>query len=613
MSFWHNGSEAGESDDTQQTNPFPPGYVEARVQLDNIVNKYVQEHVRIDQLELDQPFQTPLITRLLPERNAIRPPPFRLRLRHKDGNKAINLQGAGAWFILASPKKGVVGLPGGKVEILGVDQQRQNWMCPLLVGAISCELIYDPDSDDVIVGNTGSLPLSVQPLPGTDTGPLMIDVGELGSITPALWEFVSGQDTVEVEVLPRQYLLHVEQNRAPAITASKRSLSQEDASQKKKARGIDGPLASTAATQTEAGPEPEPENLGQPQSVVVRDDNGSVTAAFQLQPGQRLCMVDKRTGNTEYSVRRLSQWGHSTPSSDMFRAILKGSSQKGEVVVVKIVKSTLSDRQAAVENGGREWWKECYINQRLNHPHIARMVGFDYRIRCFYFEHKDAKDLSSTRWCFGEDDQKPHFFKGTINDACCILADIASALAYLRRQELDIVHGEVKPGNIIYHRNRRQGNHFSRATRPGAFLVNFDLARPKHIPKHKRSSPWYTTLALDRFIPDSMHHTEVDIYGLGVVMLYLLGRTGLPERVASEMGWDPAEYEAGDPVAIEKTRIWFKRVETMRQGLQATPDCTKTEAELMTIVRNMLLPVGKAITAVQLEEVTRKWASTKVV
>lgn len=366
----HAGLEAG--DDTQRTNPFPPGYVESRLQLDSLVKDHVQKYVRIDQLELDRQLLTPPITQLL-RRKIDRCPPFRLRFRHGRGNEAIEVGDAEPWWILAPPKMGIAGSDGGNVDVLGVVQRSSDWRCPLTVGrSIECDIVYDPDSDNVVVHNKSSFLLSVQPLSNDKSAlPVQVEPWGAAAIAVGLWEFTSEQETVEVEVLPRQYRLHVEQSGSPSVsTGSKRSLSpeEEELPQRKKARSMEGsPTISNTGSAPPSEIMPRPECSSRPQSAVVRNSQETMTAGFQLEPGQSLCVVNEMTGNTEYSFRRLSQWEYSTPSSDVFRAILKKGSQKGEVVIVKMIKAAEPNRDAAVLMGGANWWHEYYINQQVNH------------------------------------------------------------------------------------------------------------------------------------------------------------------------------------------------------------------------------------------------------
>ncbi|KUI65962.1 Serine/threonine-protein kinase PkaA [Cytospora mali] len=308
-----------------------------------------------------------------------------------------------------------------------------------------------------------------------------------------------------------------------------------------------------------------------------------------------------RTGNTEYSFTRLSKWESRTQSSEAFRAILrKHAAQKGEVVVVKILKG------ATVSNGdndsdptvGDRWLQEFRLLSKLKHPHIAGLVAFDARIWSLYIEHKDGQDLASPKWCFSGG-EKAHFFKGSAIDACHILADIASALAYMGRLGRigGFLHGNIKPGNILYRRNNAK---VTRLSQYGAILIDFSDATEGRTFLRKEGTPWY--LAPETF--KHRHGRERDMYALGVVMLYLLGNIGLPERTEPPLVWDATSLGL---IAREQIREWHARVEEWRKSLQPRKGCTGVEAELVAIVRTMLLQENR-LTAEELEEATRKWA-----
>lgn len=186
-------------------------------------------------------------------------------------------------------------------------------------------------------------------------------------LAASLWELRSAGNAVEVEVLPRQYHLRTEQSNT-AIAGSKRSLSSEGESmQQKKAKGEDGTLLLNTATAPQL--EPRPVDLGEPGPVVVHQEREEVTAAFQLEPLQKLCVVDRTTGNTEYSFTRLSKLESRTQSSDIFRAILRTNAERqGRVVVVKVMKGDTFANDDKIDSTARmKWLREHDLLSGLKH------------------------------------------------------------------------------------------------------------------------------------------------------------------------------------------------------------------------------------------------------
>ncbi|ROV90143.1 hypothetical protein VPNG_09789 [Cytospora leucostoma] len=571
---------------SDKTIEFPPGYLETRLAVEKMIKEYDQHTFSINQLDLNNTW---------PGQSMSCYPSFRILLKHKRGNKAIELIDTESLSLEAPLMEGVADALGNKVELLAIPQRRDSLQCTVIVGDLKCVLIYDPDSDDVFIRNIGGSVLSALPMSKTGAGLVLAMPMKKVVLTATLWEFRSKGDMVEVEILPRQYLLRTEQS-TTAIAGSKRSLSsEEEFKQQKKVKGEDGTLLPNSATAPLLGSRPV--DLDQPGPILVHKAREEVTATFQLEPWQKLCIVDRRTGNTEYSFTRLSKWESRTQSSEIFRAILRThAKQQGRVVVVKVIKGdTIANDDNLNSTVAAKWFQEYKLLSTLKHPHIAGLVSCDARIWSLYLEHKDGQDLASPRWCSGEGDDRPHSFKGTINDACHILADMASALAYIGRQGMEggLMHRNVKPSNIIYRRYNPKVTRFSRVTQYGAALIDFSEAVQGTSHRKDGGTPWYTPPEV--FIECS-YGKERDVYALGVVMLYLIGCIGLPERTEPEM------------TTGEQVEAWHTRVEEWRKSLRPRNDHTDTEAELVVIVRTMLRHENRA-TAEQLEKATRKWAS----
>ena len=100
------------------------------------------------------------------------------------------------------------------------------------------------------------------------------------------------------------------------------------------------------------------------------------------------------------------------------------------------------------------------------------------------------------------------------SDVSIILRDISSAFAYLETQ--GIAHNDIKPANITYSRQR------------GAVLIDFEMARFTNGDQSSGGTPWY--LPPEFAISQKNRGAPGDVWALGVTMLYVLRKVGLPER-----------------------------------------------------------------------------------
>ncbi|KUI65961.1 hypothetical protein VM1G_02558 [Cytospora mali] len=269
------------SGDTDKTNAFRPDYVETRLAVEKMIMEYDQRTFSINQLDL---------TNAWLGRSSSYHPSIRILFKHEEGNQAIKILDPEPLSLEAPFKEGVTDALGNKVELLGVPQQSDNLQCTFLVKSMECVLIYNAGSDDVFLRNNGRLALLARPISRTGAGLVSVMPTEIAVLAAALWEFTSGDNRVEVEVLPRQYSFRIEHSSTATIIGSKRPSSEEETLQQKKGRGIHGPLLSNVTSATLPGPHRK--FSGQAPSVVVRNEQESVTAAFQLEPWQRLCIMD---------------------------------------------------------------------------------------------------------------------------------------------------------------------------------------------------------------------------------------------------------------------------------------------------------------------------------
>lgn len=138
----------------------------------------------------------------------------------------------------------------------------------------------------------------------------------------------------------------------------------------------------------------------------------------------------------------------------------------------------------------------------------------------------------------------------TKSDAHRILLDISSALSYLAN--LQIAHNDIKPGNIAYSPQR------------GAVL--FDFGGACHLSKKPNTgTAWYLP---PEFIENHGRGLPGDIWAMGVTMLYVLQKIGIPEEIAKS--WDIGElFRAAEEenAAKGQMRGWLEFIAQKRAEL----------------------------------------------
>lgn len=204
------------------------------------------------------------------------------------------------------------------------------------------------------------------------------------------------------------------------------------------------------------------------------------------------------------------------------------------------------------------------------------MLGSDARFHCIYTEYIDAKSLAHLRRPDSD------FSNANISDAQRILADIASALCFVHGS--NIAHNDIKPANILYSLAR------------GAVLIDFGLSFLTDDPPRTGGSPWYLP---SEFMRNWRSRGLLsDVWALGVVMLWLLGRIPMSEKTKS---WMIAHIHPIGPVtpshiaARQTMGKWLDRIEDVRSSLGH-------QEALNNIVRDMLAPKKDRISAARLQE-----------
>ncbi|KDN72225.1 putative conserved hypothetical protein [Colletotrichum sublineola] len=137
---------------------------------------------------------------------------------------------------------------------------------------------------------------------------------------------------------------------------------------------------------------------------------------------------------------------------------------------------------------------------------IVSLYGANDRFLSLYMEYLDAPNLASYRLHLG-------YCTLGVDEAKRILADMSSAISYVHSQ--GIAHNDIKPANIMFNRIR------------GVVLIDFGLSSGLNDSTvHVGGSPWYIP---PEYAMNGKRGAPGDVFALGVVMLFVLGKVTLPD------------------------------------------------------------------------------------
>ncbi|KUI71127.1 Mitogen-activated protein kinase kinase kinase 1 [Cytospora mali] len=421
---------------------------------------------------------------------------------------------------------------GELFNVLGFIHGYTDAECALEAGNIRVAILFVPWKDEVIIVNSSSRPLGITSEPDKLVQ-LVIGRKESATIDPGYWAIQDNYTCLRFVLRPRRYhlLFEIETRKRPADVAESASKRVRVPAESLYSRGEDTSLSSaqTGKAMIRRVPTDEVDNL----------------ADLGVPTGHTLTMLDSISGKVEYSIKRLGDWAIQKRQGVIFKAVWRNKASESKLVVVKIHKPF--GKQDPIKHAIDRWKAEVRIHRGLQHPRIADFIAFDARLLAIAIELKHDHDLSSPYWCYGRKSQQASRFKGTIDDACRICANIASALDYLEKKR--IVHNDIKAANILY------DNH------SGATLIDFGLAKFTDEGFTTGGTPWYK----EHNFVDKERMILGDIFSLGVVMLYVMGELPLPDR---EPGWVIQEAYENVPTALEKQMQWHNKIKEQRNRLQ---------------------------------------------
>ncbi|KAJ2991413.1 hypothetical protein NUW58_g2521 [Xylaria curta] len=265
------------------------------------------------------------------------------------------------------------------------------------------------------------------------------------------------------------------------------------------------------------------------------------------------------TGEGSYTLKHLCMIAD-TYNTRVSRA--EHSGVPGKAITVKIIKTANAGEDATVY-AAESWMRETKIYSSLGkHFAIAEYLGSDARFHSIYMEHIDAKPLYYHR----DDNFR---FNGNTVRAWMILSDIAAALSFIHSS--NIVHADVKLDNILFSHAR------------GACLIDFGMSFEEGSPQLIGGSPWY--LPPEYLLRFDTRDRASDIWALGVVMMWVLGRIPLPESTKS---WNVGDLHPSGPSEERHETARNRMQDWVLTVLEARPNAGGQGDEIQAIVNGLV-------------------------
>ena len=458
------------------------------------------------------------------------------------------------------------------------DQQRDRPLC--------CELYYDPASDNQVLVNRSDVPftlsrISREPL-GSQGDRHDVNPGFNRTLAPGTWRInMDGTDLLDFRILEKRPL---------KLRVSSISSSESSGSDTVNATGKRSFIADDDEPVLSPGKRRRPSD-----TAGGKNENDGVIVLLPAKKGKELATssghalldlqhdetleVPPGAGLLGYTLTKKEPIA-ATSASSVFTA--EHSQVPAGLIVVKVLKTrspaTVKNEVAGARDVVRQahiWLREVHTQENLEHKSIVRLYGGDARFLSLYMEHVDAGDLSSKgMWLT----TGTHLFSGDRSDGLRILRDIAGALHYIHGKGL--VHNDIKPGNILYSRDR------------GAVLCDLGLTTKSKGMVSAGGTPWYVP---PEFVGLKQRGYPSDVWALGVTMLYVMGKISWPDARAHRahprhLHWMIAELNSRAKVeqatAVSRMRQWLNEVNNARSGLD-------THDKLERLVHGMLSPNPK--------------------
>ncbi|KAJ4287899.1 hypothetical protein N0V88_007519 [Collariella sp. IMI 366227] len=456
---------------------------------------------------------------------------------------------------------------------------------------LSCVLFYDPTSDHQVLVNRSNVPFTltrISLVPEERCGEsYTVNPDFNKSLAPGTWRInMDGTDLLDFRIVERrQAWLRA----PPSSSSSDMSVTSE---------GVNS-LGKRSFVASDADPiNPEKKRRSSQPPGNKKEDN---VIMFLPNKNNQLATTSKNKALTKvtghplldllvdetlevpdgpdlvgYTITKKEKLYASSLSS-VFTAEYSGV--PGQRVVCKVLRTNpaqiANNENALARNLIRQaqtWLGELERHEQFKHNSIVRLYNYDARYLSLYMEHFDGYDLKKEGvWR----STTTELFIGDRADAMRILRDITNVLHYVHAK--GYVHNDLKPANILYNRER------------GGVLCDFGHTTQKTATS-SGGTPWYIP---PEFIGLKQRGCPADVWALGVVMLYVMGKLPFPESRANAdhprrvhftiAHVNDSRRREAQSRAVTSMRQWLGEINAVRGGLDL-------HDKLERVVHGMLAP-----------------------
>ncbi len=480
-------------------------------------------------------------------------------------------------------------------KVLAVRQTHLDAKFNVQTAAVRCWLYYNPSSDQIALNNDGDVPFLLSRVsrdPDGYAGPLPRIQAEPGAklmLDPGTWRITTfeGTDLLDLRLIERPLLFF--RFRSPSTSSSEDSEVSEliRSTGKRSFVAGDDDYTNPEKRRRASGPANKEGQLVH-LTPSKADGEGKQVAKSTGHP-----LLDLNTDETlempsvgalvgySYTITKKKPIA-STSSASVFTAEYSGA--PGTFIVAKVLNTSLSSRTEHTDamiakrviQQAETFLSEMRNHSKLDHDNIVQLRGGDARLLAIYMEPVDASDLSTKNdWRSIHND----LFRGDRSDALRILKDVSRALEHMHGKNLQ--HNDIKPGNVLYSRER------------GAVLCDMGLATVQGA-RVGGGTPWYVGPELIRGLggsDDTGRGPRGDIWAVGVMMLYVLGKMSFPDTRGQRNHprysfWMIADANDRTKSAPMRMQAWLTEVRQLRAGLDV-------HDQIERLVHGMLAPHPK--------------------